>query len=137
MPTQLTKHAHATVSLTRDGRTLVLDPGTLTPDAAALLAGAQAVLVTHDHPDHVDREVVLAALDADPGLVVHGPPAVVAQLPGHGERVRAVTAGDAFETAGFAVAVFGERHAVIHRDLPPVHNVGYLLDGAVFDPGDA
>jgi L-ascorbate metabolism protein UlaG (beta-lactamase superfamily) len=39
--------------------------------------------------------------------------------------------------AGFAVDVVGEKHAVIHPDVPQAANVGYLVDGAVLHPGDA
>src|SRR4029077_6834238 len=31
----------------------------------------------------------------------------------------------------------GHTHAVIHPDIPPVANVGYLIDGTVYHPGDA
>jgi L-ascorbate metabolism protein UlaG (beta-lactamase superfamily) len=33
--------------------------------------------------------------------------------------------------------VHGERHALIHRDIPQVTNVGYLVGGSVYHPGDA
>lgn len=45
--------------------------------------------------------------------------------------------GDAFEAAGFDVRVYGELHAEIHPDMPRITNVGYLVDGSLFHPGDA
>lgn len=45
--------------------------------------------------------------------------------------------GDTFTAAGFEVQVHGELHAVIHPDLPRITNVGYLVDGSLFHPGDA
>ena len=48
---RFTKLGHSCVRLEKDGAVLVIDPGTFT-DAAAALAGAAAVLVTHQHPDH-------------------------------------------------------------------------------------
>jgi L-ascorbate metabolism protein UlaG (beta-lactamase superfamily) len=47
----------------------VIDPGTFS-DAAAALDGAAALLVTHEHPDHVDVDAVTAALASDPDLTV-------------------------------------------------------------------
>jgi len=134
---QLTKYNHATVVLERDGATIVLDPGTFTPEAADLVRAATAVLVTHEHFDHLDVDAVRAGLAANPALVVRGPRPVVDQLGDHDGRVVAVEAGDSFSVGPFAVRVFGEEHAVIHRDVPVVANVGYLVDGAVFHPGDA
>lgn len=134
---ELTKYNHATVVLEQDGTTLVIDPGVFTPEAADLVRAAAGVLITHEHPDHFDVEAVRAGLDANDALVVRATGSVVEQLGDHDGRVTAVDAGDAFEIGPFSVQVFGEEHAVIHRDIPTIANVGYLVDGAVFHPGDA
>ncbi|MGY1653669.1 MBL fold metallo-hydrolase [Geodermatophilus sp. SYSU D01119] len=132
---QLTKHGHACVVLEDDGRRLVVDPGAFTDPAA--LEGATAVLVTHEHPDHFVPDRLRAALDADPALEVWTNPSVAGQLEGLGGRVHAVGHGDAVTVAGFDVQVHGEWHAVIHPELPRVRNVGFLVAGRVFHPGDA
>ncbi|MET9502010.1 MBL fold metallo-hydrolase [Streptomyces sp. NPDC006622] len=134
---QLTKKSHACVRLEKDGRTLVLDPGAFTEADAAL--GADAVLVTHEHPDHFSEERLRAALEADPATEIFTLASVAEKIasafPG---RVHTVGHGDAFTVAGFDVQVHGELHAVIHPDLPRVTNVGFLVDGGrVFHPGDA
>ncbi|MEU9017390.1 MBL fold metallo-hydrolase [Actinomadura sp. NPDC048394] len=134
---QLTKHAHACVVLEKDGTTIVIDPGTFTPDAEAAVAVADAVLITHEHFDHFDDALLGAALDKRPDLHVYGPASVLGKLGEHGGRVRAVASGDALHIGEFAVTVHGERHAVIHPDIPIVDNTGYLIDGRVYHPGDA
>ncbi|MFH9176769.1 MBL fold metallo-hydrolase [Streptomyces albogriseolus] len=135
---KLTKHAHACVTIEKGDTRLVIDPGTFTPDAAAAVARAHAVLITHEHFDHFDEQLVAAALEAQPGLRVYGTAAVAAALGSHDGRVQAVTAGDAFTVGSVTVGVHGHRHALIHPDLPCPDNVGYLLDdGAVHHPGDA
>ncbi|MFC9290565.1 MBL fold metallo-hydrolase [Streptomyces sp. NPDC057052] len=135
---KLTKHAHACVTLEKDGTRLVIDPGTFTPDAAAAVARAHAVLITHEHFDHFDSALVAAALEAQPDLHVYGTAAVAATLGGRGGRVHAVAAGDTVTVGSFTATVHGHRHALIHADLPCPDNVGYLLDdGALYHPGDA
>ncbi|MHC0431905.1 MBL fold metallo-hydrolase [Streptomyces sp. O3] len=136
MALELTKKSHACVRLRKDGRTLVVDPGAFSePDAAV---GADAVLVTHEHPDHFAEDRLRAALDANPAAEIWTLRAVAEQLsaafPG---RVHTVGHGDTFTAAGFDVQVHGELHAVIHPDLPRITNVGFLVDGSVFHPGDA
>jgi len=134
---KLTKYAHACVVLEKDGTRIVLDPGAFTPDAAEAVAGAAAVLITHEHLDHFDEAVVAGALDADPALRVFGPRAVVDKLGDRDGRVRVLAAGDTVTVGGFAVAVHGELHAPIHADIPRPDNLGYLVDDALFHPGDA
>ncbi|MEV8549263.1 MBL fold metallo-hydrolase [Streptomyces glaucescens] len=134
---KLTKKSHACVRLEKDGRTLVLDPGGFTEADAT--DGADAILVTHEHPDHFDEGRLRAAMEAGPGAEIWTLKSVAerisAAFPG---RVHTVGHGDTFTAAGFDVQVHGELHAVIHPDIPRITNVGYLIDGGkVFHPGDA
>lgn len=133
---RLTKKGHSCIRLEKDGRTLVIDPGGYSEADAA--AGAAAVLITHEHPDHFDERAVRAALDADPAVEVWTLASVADRLgsayPG---RIHVVGEGDAFSVAGFDVQVHGQLHAVIHPDIPRITNVGYLVEGTVFHPGDA
>jgi hypothetical protein len=80
---------------------------------------------------------VRAALKADPRLRLWAPGSVAATLAEFGEQVVSVDANESFDAAGFAVRTFGGQHAVIHPLVPIVANVGYLVDGAVFHPGDS
>lgn len=134
---KFTKYSHACVRLEKDGRVLVLDPGVFTEEDAAL--GAEAVLITHEHPDHFDEGRLRAALEANPAAEIWTLKSVAEQIsaafPG---RVHTVGHGDTFTAAGFDIQVHGELHAVIHPDIPRVTNVGYHVDGGkVFHPGDA
>ncbi|MFJ8591156.1 MBL fold metallo-hydrolase [Streptomyces sp. NPDC093598] len=134
---KLTKKSHACVRLEKDGRTLVLDPGAFSEEDAAL--GADAILVTHEHPDHFDEFRLRAAMENNPAAEIWTLKAVAEKIssafPG---RVHTVGHGDSFTAAGFDVQVHGELHAVIHPDIPRITNVGYLVDGGrVFHPGDA
>ncbi|MFJ9700536.1 MULTISPECIES: MBL fold metallo-hydrolase [Streptomyces] len=133
---KLTKKAHACVRLEKDGQTLVIDPGGFSEQDAAL--GADAILVTHEHPDHFDEDRLRAGMEANPAAEIWTLRSVAGQLsaafPG---RVHTVGHGDTFTAAGFEVEVHGELHAVIHPDIPRVTNIGFLVDGSVFHPGDA
>ena len=56
---QITKYTHACVRLEQDGRVLVIDPGEWSEPEA--LDGAAAVLVTHEHADHIEPTRLAAA----------------------------------------------------------------------------
>jgi L-ascorbate metabolism protein UlaG (beta-lactamase superfamily) len=134
---ELTKHTHACVTLDKGGGRLLVDPGTFTPNAAVLAASAGTILITHEHFDHFDEEAIAAALEARPELRLYGPAAVVDRWQARRGQVTAVVEGERFDVDGFDVAVFGGLHAAIHRDIPQVANVGYLIDGHVYHPGDS
>ncbi|MFI8993581.1 MBL fold metallo-hydrolase [Streptomyces sp. NPDC053542] len=136
MELELTKKTHACVRLAKDGRTLVIDPGGFSEQDAAV--GADAILITHEHPDHFAEDRLRAAMEANPATEIWTLASVAEQIsaafPG---RVHTVGEGDTFTAAGFEVEVHGQLHAVIHPDIPRITNVGYFVDGSVFHPGDA
>lgn len=136
----LKKFTHACVRLEKDGAVLVIDPGTFS-EAAEALEGAAAVLITHEHADHIDTEAVIAALAASPATHVVAPAGVAAQLRADGAEYAAqildAVPDSAFELAGFSIRTFGGQHALINARVLPVANVGYLIDDNVFHPGDS
>src|SRR5690606_753561 len=110
--------------LEKDGRVLVIDPGGFTE--AEALDGADAVLITHEHPDHLDVDKLTRAVAANPQLTVHTHRDVAEKLSALGGAVQTVSAGETFTAAGFTVRACGSRHAVIHPDIPRIANLGYL-----------
>ena len=130
------KHGHACVRLETDGHRVVIDPGVFT--AVEAVDGATAVLVTHEHPDHWTPDA-LRATDAPVFTIEAVAAQIREQAPDVAERVTVVEPGATLDV-GVPVQVIGEKHAVIHPELPHFDNSGYLLtvDGStIFHPGDA
>ena len=134
---KLTKYEHACVVFEKEGASFVIDPGSFSADAAGIINGAEAILITHEHFDHVHEAAINEALATRPGLRVYAPAALAGLFGEHPGQFTAVSAGDELTVAGFAVTVHGDTHAVIHPDIPVIPNVGYLVDGTVYHPGDA
>ncbi|MGV9765827.1 MULTISPECIES: MBL fold metallo-hydrolase [Micromonospora] len=131
---QVTKYAHSCLRLEHDGAVLVVDPGVFSDPAA--LDGADAVLITHEHPDHVDVGALTRALERRP-MPVHGPSSLAGVLGDAAEALVTVEPGQSFTVAGVPVRAYGGQHAVIHPDIPVIQNVGYLFADVVYHPGDA
>jgi L-ascorbate metabolism protein UlaG (beta-lactamase superfamily) len=134
---QLTKYTHSCVRLDDGDRALVIDPGMFSETALAL-DGAQAVLITHEHADHIDAPALIQAAKANSALRIWAPAPVAQSLAELGDQVTAVGADESFDAAGFAITTYGGLHALIHPLVAaPVANVCYLVNGSVFHPGDS
>jgi L-ascorbate metabolism protein UlaG (beta-lactamase superfamily) len=123
---RIIKYTHSCVRLERDGAVLVIDPGTWSESYA--LRGADAVLVTHEHTDHVDV-LRLAGL----GAPVYAP----AGADITGLDVIATRPGDEFTAAGFRVTATGGRHAPVAGGKPDCPNLGYVVEDVLYHPGDS
>ncbi|WP_306204759.1 MBL fold metallo-hydrolase [Actinoplanes sp. RD1] len=134
---RITKYTHSCLRFTGDG-VLVVDPGAWSERSA--LNDADAVLITHEHPDHLDVDALADAVARRPQLRVFAHPDVLPKLTAFSDVVTAVPPGTRFEAAGFTLSSYGGQHAVIHEDIPRVANLGFLVsDGAqsVYTPGDS
>lgn len=133
---RIIKHGHACVRFETDSHAVVIDPGMFT--SADAVDGATAILITHEHPDHWTPEL-LGATDAPIYTIAAVAEQIRANAPAAGERVTVVAPGERFDV-GVPVTAIGEKHAIIHPDLPHFDNSGYLLEvegSTVFHPGDA
>lgn len=134
---QITHFGHACVLVETDSARLLIDPGTFSTgfEAAREL---DAVLITHQHADHLDGDRLSPLLDANPNAQLVADPGSAESLQGKGISVRTAQPGDSLEFGGTAVDVVGGEHAVIHPDIPIIPNIGYLVDhGAFYHPGDS
>lgn len=131
---KITKREHACLVVEHDGATLVIDPGAYTePFGVDDLA---AIVVTHEHPDHVTREHLNRLLAGAPGAVELFAPAGVAQAhPDYHWQI--VDAGDLRTAGTFALAFSGGHHATIHRSIPIIDNVGVFVNETLYYPGDS
>lgn len=136
---QLTHLGHAAVLVEVADRRLLIDPGNLSSDWHTL-TGLDAILVTHQHPDHVDPARIGALLAANPEAKVWVEPQVLdkVDLGGRGEGLAADASVD---LGAVRVRAVGGLHAVIHRDIPQIGNVGLLVEAEseprFFHPGDS
>jgi L-ascorbate metabolism protein UlaG (beta-lactamase superfamily) len=133
---KLTKYTHSCVRLESGNSAIVIDPGMFSETETAL-AGADAVLITHEHTDHLDDDALRAAARANPSLTIWAPGPVVESLPDLADRMTTVEADQQYDIAGVGVRTFGGQHALIHPLIPVVANIAYLLDGSVLHPGDS
>src|ERR1700730_10858209 len=130
---RLIKYTHACVLLEDGDRKVLIDPGIWAEDEA--FAAASAVLITHEHYDHIDAERIAAAVGKNTDLKVYAPAPVVAELAKLGDAAVSVESGQTFTAGGFSVAAVGGRHAQTWGGKPDCANLGYVVEG-IYHPGD-
>lgn len=133
---------HSCLLVEAAGRRLLVDPGSFSTETvralgADVLAGIDAVLVTHQHPDHVDPALLGEVLAAAPEAVVIAEPETAEMLEGDDlvaqDRLLPLPAGSVHEFsaaeghAPLRITAVGGRHAIIHPDIPRVGNTGLVI----------
>ena len=76
---KITRMGHAALLVESDSDRILIDPGTFT-DSWHDLEGLTAILITHQHHDHVDSENVAHLAGANPGVTVAVEEAVAPML---------------------------------------------------------
>jgi L-ascorbate metabolism protein UlaG (beta-lactamase superfamily) len=142
---RITHLGHAAVLAETDDARILIDPGNVS-DSWHSLTDLDAVLVTHQHPDHLDPDNLpaLAAANASTAILVE--PSILdlinaGKLPSLGGRAAALPPDDQMAIGDVLITAVGGQHAIIHRDIPRIGNVGYVLQSegqpTLFHPGDA
>lgn len=131
---RVTKHEHAALRIESSGHLLLIDPGTLTLPVEGVV-DAVAVVITHEHPDHWSPAQLDRIQEATGGIPIYGPEGVAKAATGH--DITVVHPGETVSIEPFTLEFFGGVHSVIHESMPVVDNVGVLVDGEFYYPGDS
>ncbi|MBM9462522.1 MBL fold metallo-hydrolase [Aeromicrobium sp. YIM 150415] len=134
----VTRYGHAALLVESGATRILIDPGTFSRDAVFDLTGLDAIVVTHQHPDHVDPDRIGGLLEANPGATLLADPETAERL---GSPWRAHRDGELTLVGDLELTGVGEWHAVIAEPLPRVANVGVLVTASgeptLFHPGDS
>jgi L-ascorbate metabolism protein UlaG (beta-lactamase superfamily) len=135
---QLTHFGHSCLLADFGHTTVLFDPGNFSHGFEGI-TGLSAIVITHQHPDHVDQARLPALREANPDAALYADAQTAAQL---GEPCRPVRVGDELSVGELTIRAMGGRHAVIHPEVPVVDNISYLVNDGdhaarFMHPGDA
>lgn len=136
---EITHLGHACVLLETGGVRLLIDPGGFAEDFGGVRE-LDAIVVTHQHADHLDTARVPALVAANSAAVVLCDPdslPILTEL-----DIDARTHPEEGTTLGSVhIQPIGEVHALIHDDIPRISNVGVRVSGGdgptFYHPGDS
>ena len=133
---EITHFGHSCLLLDTGAARLLIDPGAFSTGFETV-TGLDAVLVTHQHFDHLDPDRLAPLLRANPDARLVVDAGTGGQLAEKGIDHEVVRPGAAVQIGGARIDVLGGEHAVIHPDIPVIENNAYLVDGTHLHPGDA
>ncbi len=118
------------------GGRLLIDVGTFTTEDYDLadFGEVDAVLFTHQHPDHFDRRWAEQALGE--GIPVYANADVCAQLDA-AEDTTTLADGESATVAGFDVTAHDRPHVPLVDGSAGPPNTGFVLDDRLYHPGDS
>lgn len=131
---KLTKYEHACFTVEKDGHVIVVDPGGFSTDFIAP-ANVVVVVITHQHGDHFDPDILAAIHAKNPEAILFADQAIIDAVPEF--RSQAIQAGDNVTVDSFNLTFFGGKHAEIHTSMPIIPNVGVLINDLLYYPGDS
>src|SRR5215212_5324645 len=136
---QITRFGHAAVLVEAADTRILIDPGAFSLDATFELEGLDAIVVTHQHADHIDRTRGAELVERNPDALLLCDPETAALLE-FGDWQQH-SDGDETMVKSMTVRAVGAEHAVIVPELPRIANVGVLVGAegqpTLFHPGDS
>ncbi|WP_151526604.1 MBL fold metallo-hydrolase [Serinicoccus kebangsaanensis] len=140
---RITHLGHACLLVDVADERILIDPGVFSE--LEDLTGLTAVVVTHQHPDHLDPERVDALLAANPDarVLMEADTTESVADAGYADRVEMLRDAEPVPLGDGTVELtgVGERHADIHPYVPRIGNTGVVVRAAgepvLYHPGDA
>ena len=129
---KITKFEHACLVIEQDGRALVIDPGVFS-ESFAPTDNIDAVIVTHEHPDHFDSTKIEAIRKKNPDVRVFTTAKVAIEV----DSAIEVKSDEKITISNFELEFFGHDHAPIVDDVVPCDNFGVIVNSVFSYAGDS
>lgn len=135
---EITRYGHSSLLVTADQARILFDPGVFSLDAAFALGNLDAIVITHQHVDHLDPVRLPRLLAENPDARLLADPETVSLQ--DSDRWEATAAGAHYRMGDLQLSGIGGMHAEILPQITRIANIGMLVQDAestLFNPGDS
>lgn len=131
----VTKYPQSCLVLEKGGKRLLIDPGSFVSQKyqPTDLLPIDGILITHEHIDHADPELIkkLTAGKSIPVIANQSAKTVLGEV-----VTNLIVDEEELQVAGFRVMARELPHMAMLDGSPGPQNTGYVIDGVFFHPGD-
>jgi len=133
---KITKYGHCCLLIEESGLKFLTDPGAYStlPNE---ITGLHAVLITHDHADHLHVDSLKAVLKNNPKAKIITNTGTAPAVQAAGFTPVILDDGGSLKEGTVLLEALGKTHAVIYHGMPPMPNTGFFIATRLFYPGDA
>lgn len=131
---KITKFQHACLQVEDGPTTLLIDLGEFTRDFIPPKK-LDAIILTHEHPDHFDERRVRSLLADHPKAMLIAPQSITARFTDH--LTTTSTPNAIIPIGASTIRCIGGTHAPIVPGLPAPENFGVLVNDYLYYPGDS
>jgi|CXWL01.1.fsa_nt_gi L-ascorbate metabolism protein UlaG (beta-lactamase superfamily) len=133
---RVTKFGHSCFLVEESGVRILFDPGAYSTGQNEV-KNIDAVLITHEHPDHLSPDSLKTVLANNPEAKIFTNNGAGKVLDEHNIPYSILGDGESTGVKGVIIEGFGVEHACIHESIPLIRNTGYLIAERLYYPGDA
>ncbi len=126
---EITKFEHSCWEVIEDKSRLVIDRGIYSKSLTDF-NNITAVVVTHEHADHLDSEVLAKIVEQNPSVQIFGTNQVAAQF---NKNMTVPELGREYKVGDLSLEFFGEKHHL----FDDVENIAVLVNKKFFSGGDS
>jgi L-ascorbate metabolism protein UlaG (beta-lactamase superfamily) len=136
---RISKYIHSCLLVESAETRILFDPGkftfidgTVKPESFEDL---DAIVLTHQHPDHMDEPSLKTLVERNPSAVVLANSQIRQQLAQSGIEVEVFESGSRTVGCCLLEAIVAEHAEILNAERPA--NIAYMLDGRLLHPGDS
>ncbi len=133
---KITTFGHSCLLIEEEELKILIDPGNFSslPDTLDDLA---VILITHEHQDHLDIELLRAILAKNKNAKIYTNPGVSLVLEQEEIPHMTISDGKSIMPKNVLIEAIGKEHATIYPTITAINNVGFRIAEKFFYPGDA